>query len=73
MATINGIEFNEMPQSCGQCRALARGEKDQGGLCMFFGKQKSVYANVPKRCRTLIDKALRLGGDNVIVVTNYKY
>ena len=68
MATINEIEFNEMPQSCGQCDALMRGKQDPGGFCILFRVQKSVNANVPKRCRTLIAKALLLDTDCVLVI-----
>jgi hypothetical protein len=65
---INGLQFEEMPWSCGSCPALNSGGFDKAGFCMFFKKQKRKYENVPKRCKTLFEKGFKMGGELVIII-----
>lgn len=66
--TINGHTFYEMPTMCGTCPFFLAGREDTMGWCTAFSKHKSKWANVPKRCSTLFEKAIKLGGDLVIVI-----
>ena len=66
--TINGKTFYEMPTMCGTCPFFLAGREDTMGFCTAFSKHKSRWANVPKRCKELFDKAFKLGGDLVIVI-----
>ena len=66
--TINGQTFYEMPTMCGTCPFFLAGREDTMGFCTCFNKHKSRWANVPKRCKELFDKAFKLGGDLVIVI-----
>lgn len=66
--TINGKTFHEMPTMCGSCPFFLAGCEDTMGWCTAFDKHKSRWANVPKRCSTLFEKAFKLGGDLVIVI-----
>lgn len=66
--TINGHTFYEMPYMCGTCPFIVIGQNDNMGWCSCFAKQKSRYANIPKRCRDLFEKGFQIGGDLVIVI-----
>jgi len=66
--TINGHTFYEMPTICGSCPFFLAGREDTMGWCTAFSKHKSRWANVPKRCKDLFEKAFKIGGDLVIVI-----
>lgn len=63
MFKINGETFWSVPCMCGGCPFfLSFGKMDanrdsSSGLCTQFDKRKSYYANIPKRCQDLFDKA----------------
>lgn len=48
---------------------LDMGRDSSSGVCTQFDKKKSYYANIPKRCQDLFDKASQYpdGTDLVIV------
>lgn len=67
MVTINGKTFCEVPPMCGNCPFLIVGGNDTMGWCALFEKKKSKYANLPRRCTSLFERAFQLGGELVIV------
>ena len=66
--TINGQTFYEMPTMCGTCPFFLAEREDTMGFCTCFNKHKSRWANVPKRCKELVEKGFQIGGDLVIVI-----
>ena len=66
--TINGHKFYEMPTMCGTCPFFLAGREDKMGWCTAFAKHKSRYANVPKRCEDLFEKAFQIGRDDLVIV-----
>lgn len=65
---INGLKFKEIPPCCGYCPAFHSGRDDNRGFCIFFDKQKCRYNNIPSRCRKLLEKGFKIGGELVIVI-----
>lgn len=69
MFTINGFDFNEEPERCGECPAYKRGgaiDKAFSGRCQIFGTctHENKYP-VPKKCRKIFDNAM--DGDKIRV------
>lgn len=67
--TINGHKFYDMPTMCGNCPFHLAGREDTMGWCTAFDKHKSKWANVPKRCNELFEKAYQIGSDDLVIVT----
>lgn len=74
MVTINGKNFYNVPYMCGGCPfylgfGRATADKDSlSGRCILFDKKKGYYSNIPKRCKTLFDKALTYPDGKELVV-----
>lgn len=69
--TINGRgPFYEIPPYCGACAcSINANSKEAGGIsfCSLFSKRKNYYDSPPKRCLSMFEKAMEIGGELVLV------